>query len=198
MVAEAASGQTGRDERPSPWKRRWAWFGAGAVCALALSGRPFGAPYGEVLLAAVFLCFIARIALGPAVRPLAFALGAVAPLVLFVGLWVGVPWVNECVHRRSFDSVAWKNPDFSDHSRTTVRLCMVDDLVDRGALDGKDRAQVADLLGPDDRERRPGLFDDWDLLYWLGPTPVFPVDDEWLVVRFGPDGRVKEYRVVND
>lgn len=43
-------------------------------------------------------------------------------------------------------------------------------------------------------------FQEWDLVYYLGPGRFGNAigDSEWLVVRFGPDGKVSEYRVVHD
>jgi hypothetical protein len=73
---------------------------------------------------------------------------------------------------------------------------MADRLVARGTLHGKTRAEVVEMLGePPPTE----YFHEWDLVYWLGPErSFFPVDSEWLVIRFSPDGRVAEYRIARD
>lgn len=73
---------------------------------------------------------------------------------------------------------------------------MVDDLLRRDLLLRRSRAEVVDLLG----EPRPtGYTWDFDLVYWLGPEGgLAGVDSEWLGLSFGPDGRVREARVVTD
>jgi hypothetical protein len=73
---------------------------------------------------------------------------------------------------------------------------MVDDLVTRKRLDGYTRQQVEALLGPGDKTES---WKQWHLAYRLGPDRQgLHLDFEWLVVRFGVDGRVSEYRVVGD
>jgi hypothetical protein len=56
---------------------------------------------------------------------------------------------------------------------------------------------VVALLGRADDTRN---FSDWDFVYLLGPERglLFSIDSEWLVIRFGPDGRVSEYEVARD
>ena len=74
---------------------------------------------------------------------------------------------------------------------------MVDSLVRSGKLNGLTRPQVLTLLGPDcDCDY---FEDDWNLVYWLGPERgLMSIDSEWLVIRFGRDGRVAEYRLARD
>ena len=42
-------------------------------------------------------------------------------------------------------------------------------------------------------------FREYDFVYWLGPERgLFGIDSEWLVLKYGADGRVTEYRIVTD
>jgi len=93
----------------------------------------------------------------------------------------------------AFDSASWRD-ERSLHDGTRER--MADRLVGRHTLQGKTRSEVVSLLG----EPPPtGYFSDWDLVYFLGPERGFwSIDSEWLVVRFGQDGRVAEFRIVRD
>jgi outer membrane protein assembly factor BamE (lipoprotein component of BamABCDE complex) len=92
-----------------------------------------------------------------------------------------------------FDATLWRD---EVSLRNGVREEMADRLVGRHTLQGKTRAEVISLLGdppPTD------YFSDWDLVYLLGPERGFmSIDSEWLVVRFGQDGRVTECRIVRD
>jgi hypothetical protein len=92
-----------------------------------------------------------------------------------------------------FDPAAWQDPARVEQG---VRLGMADRLVVRGTLRGKTRAEVIELL---EEPTETGKFSDWDLVYWLGPERGFiSIDSEWLVLRFGPEGRVTECRMVRD
>lgn len=114
-------------------------------------------------------------------------------------------WIREHASRVPFDSEAWKSyRQQYGVSRTNywayalpVRLRMIDDLMEKHDLSGKARAEVEVLLGP--KEQTP-YFNDWDLVYWLGPGRYSNAigDSEWLVLRFDAQGKVREYRVVHD
>jgi hypothetical protein len=94
-----------------------------------------------------------------------------------------------------FTSEGWRQGG-GENTATPVRLRMIEWLMRSGQLDGLTRPEVATLLGPANETR---YFSDWDLVYWLGPERgMFRIDSEWLVIRFGPNGRVSEYRVVRD
>jgi hypothetical protein len=98
--------------------------------------------------------------------------------------------------RLPFESAAWRadSRDPEAGSRPT-RQRMASDLLARRQLDGLPRKQVEAMLGPDDA---PGRWPKWHLKYQLGPAPGSWLDRQWLVIRFGPDGRVAEYRLVVD
>ena len=94
---------------------------------------------------------------------------------------------------RAFDPVAWRD---DSQVQEGVRLSMADWLIARGALLGKTRAEVVELLG----EPPPtNYFSDWDMVYWLGPERGFlSIDSEWLVLRLAQDGRVMDNQIVRD
>ncbi len=113
-----------------------------------------------------------------------FALGAVA-------LFAGGSWF---VLRpgRHFDPSLWGN------SRTpaSVRLRMADDLVDNKKLIGLTRQEVVARLGEPPKTE---YFKEFDLVYYLGPERGFiSIDSEWLVLKLGPDGRVKRATIARD
>jgi len=94
-----------------------------------------------------------------------------------------------------FTSEGWRQGG-GENTFTPVRLQMIEWLVRSHRLDGLTRAEVLAQLGP---TRATPYFPDWDLVYWLGPERgFFSIDSEWLVIRFGRDGRVAEYRVERD
>jgi hypothetical protein len=111
--------------------------------------------------------------------------------------FVFIPSAEDYAHRRKFDATLWQAPPKEDDPEWPVRLCMVDDLVSSKSLDRLTRREVEALLGRDDETDK---WKDWDLVYWLGPERrgMFRIDSEWLVIRFGSEGRVAVYRVVGD
>ncbi len=94
---------------------------------------------------------------------------------------------------RAFDAITWRSVQRSDDA---TRLQMVESLIRSGKLNGLTHEQVVRLLGPDcDCD----YFDDWDLVYWLGPERgLIRIDSEWLVIRFGQDSRVSNYELRRD
>lgn len=114
-------------------------------------------------------------------------------LAILAALMIGYGFLTRYLPLRTFDSAVWQEVrgEFSE-----VRVTMIESLVRGRRLDGLSRAQVLDLLGEPDG----GLyFQEWDMVYWLGPQRgLFGIDSEWLVLRIGSDGRVSEYQVVED
>jgi len=138
---------------------------------------------------------IGRIRRGRVFRPLAYVGGAVGISLLSVGALVFQPVADQYTHEEPFESAAWRRNDRSD-AFWPARLAMVDDVLERGILRGASRDSVERLLGPRDKTE---YFRDWDLVYWLGPErDMFGIDSEWLVVRFGADGRVRDARILTD
>lgn len=92
-----------------------------------------------------------------------------------------------------FDAILWSDPE---RIKDGVRLGMADRLLARATLIGLTRPQLAAMLG----EPPPtSYFSDWDVAYRLGMERGFiSIDSEWLVIRFGPDGRVAQARIVTD
>jgi hypothetical protein len=133
----------------------------------------------------------------------------VAVVVLLLGLvlllsFLFGPSLVEYLSRIDFDSDDWKAAASQEgRGPTKERIKMVDDLIASGVLDNKQREEVRAILGPDDGEdgtgHGAGYFSDWDDVYWLGPERGFiGIDSEWLVIKYGNDGRVREYRIATD
>ncbi len=126
-----------------------------------------------------------------------FGLGlVVASPVLFLFGSVAVDAVNERWHRVAFDAAAWRAGLAASGETNPIRLRMVDDLLRRHRLVGLTHGELIALLGtPPDT----AYFREYQVVYWLGPERGFmSIDSEWLAVRFGPDDRVAEARVVRD
>jgi hypothetical protein len=125
----------------------------------------------------------------------AIVVGAVVYLAGGVAWMIGAPKTEDYRHRQPFDSRAWKL-DESANREWPTRLRMADDIVDRRILVDKTKTEVLELLGP---ATPTDKWRSWDLVYWLGPERGFiRIDSEWLVVRFGQDGRVRDVRIVRD
>jgi len=109
--------------------------------------------------------------------------------VLAYFLWSLVPPLP----LRSFDAGQWRSVVRSDdYSRQE----MVGSLIWNDRLEGMTREELEALLGPD---CDCAYFDDWDLVYCLGPERSWlSLDSEWLVIRFDETGRFAEYALVTD
>jgi hypothetical protein len=103
-----------------------------------------------------------------------YYLVALAPLPFVASWWSSVEWGDD-----------W-------HRRQRI----ADGLLLRGALVGKSRTEIVDLLG----EPPPTpYFADWSLVYNLGSERSFiGIDSEWLVLRIGSTGVVTEAAIVRD
>jgi len=113
-----------------------------------------------------------------------FVLGAVA----LIG---GLSWYM-LLAGRHFDPARWKN----SATPASVRLRMADDLVENKKMIGLTRQEVVARLGEPPKTE---YFKNFDLVYYLGPERGFMgIDSEWLVVKFGPDGRVERAEIAND
>jgi hypothetical protein len=125
----------------------------------------------------------------------AFVAAGLLYVAVAVGWVVGAPAADDYRHRRRFDATAWKR-DAGHDTKWPTRLTMANDLVESCVLDGKTKAQVLELLGP---ETVTDKWKDWELVYWLGPERgLFRIDSEWLVIQFSSDGRTSDVRIVRD
>ena len=119
---------------------------------------------------------------------------ALSPLLVLEGT-VAYRSLREYLHRRPFDSAAWRDLNQVDGS-DPVRIRMVDDLVKSHRLDHLSRAEVENLLG---HPTKTEYFHDHDLVYWLGPERGFMgIDSEWLVIDLDERSVVRKYAVVRD
>jgi hypothetical protein len=138
---------------------------------------------------------LGRIRQGRVFRPLAYVGGALGVYALAMGELLFRPAVEDFRHRAAFDAAEWQRNDWPD-AEWPARLTMVDDLLERGLLRHAPRDSVERLLGPRDQTE---YFREWDLVYRLGPERgIVRIDSEWLVVRFGAEGRVRDARIVRD
>ena len=113
--------------------------------------------------------------------------------LIFVWLTSGsdiAKWRN----RRTFDAAVWRSDNSSDITKPYTydrswppRLCMVDDLLASGLLNGLTKEQVIELLGPPNSEQT------FEFYYYLGPErAVIRLDNEFLVVKFNVEGKVSD------
>ena len=142
------------------------------------------------------ICFTvilaARLRYGRAFRPFSFAIGTASVYVGIVVLLLVGPTLANATHQVSFDVVRWRQNTKGD-MMWPVRLTMVDDLLKRQLLDRAPRDSVDRLLGPPDASPYSR---GWDRGYYLGPERgMTRMDAEWLVLRFGPDGRVQAVHI---
>ena len=117
-------------------------------------------------------------------------------LAFLIAILVSLGFASGYLPIMRFDAEGWRRGG-GEQTLTPVRLQMIEWLTRSGQLDGLTRREVLALLGPADDTP---YFRDWDLVYRLGPERdlLFRIDSEWLVIRFGRDGRVSDYRVVSD
>ena len=108
---------------------------------------------------------------------------------------IGSNSMARCDGHRKFQRSVWL---YSSATYGTLQLrgCMVDDLRRRHSLRGRTRAEVVALLG---EPRRTGYFDEYDLVYWLGPErSAISIDSEWLAIRLDKAGRVTKHELLTD
>lgn len=111
-----------------------------------------------------------------------------APVAVYA-VWAMVPPLPIT----KFDASRWRSVE---RSGDYIRQDMAGSLIWSGQLEGMSRKEVEEMLGPD---CECGYFADWDLVYWLGPERSWlSLDSEWLVIRFGKDGRYLQHALVTD
>lgn len=127
-------------------------------------------------------------------------MGAVITVgVFFVWLFFGDSIVN-LYHSRPFDEGLWRNWEQVEQDiMWPPRLCMIDDLLSSGKLDGLASNQVVELLGPPHSTNFPFGAVDCDIHYILGPERgLIRIDHEWLFITFGEDGNINRYWLYRD
>lgn len=120
--------------------------------------------------------------------------GLVVAATVCVGIWYFfADSIRERWNRQEFSLTAWLAPH--NHA-STVRIRMVDDLLNNHNFRGMTREQVIAIVGEPDKTES---FRNFDMVYWLGPERGFmSIDSEWLVFRLDDQNRVSEYRIVRD
>lgn len=116
-----------------------------------------------------------------------------SPYILVMGLmgWHELKLWNQ---RRPFDGPTWKSS--LAVANDPLRIRMIDDLMARHRLKGMSRAQIVDLLGT---PPPTNYFNDYALVYWLGPERGFAgIDSEWLAIRFDSTDHASAVDVVTD
>ena len=142
------------------------------------------------------LAIAARLYYGRRIRLFSFAAGVATPYLALVAFLFFGPPIEDHWYRQTFDASRWRTATDDAGSKWPVRLGMADDLVNSGLLRGKTKAEIETLLGP---RTDTDKFQSWDLVYYLGPERDWlSLDSEWLVVKFGPDGKARDIAVVHD
>ena len=108
--------------------------------------------------------------------------------------------IDNLRHRRPFDAERWRNGADAEHDPLwPPRLCMIDDLMSSGILDGLTSNQVVELLGPPNSKSFPFGAVNCDIHYIVGPERGFMrIDHEWLFITFGDNGNVSRYWLYTD
>jgi hypothetical protein len=171
-----------------------------------LGGLFFSVLCGAILsvwlpLVAVAVVLVLRILRGRHIRVGAYFLGTALPTVVLLGVFFFGDSVSDYQHRQSFNAELWRNQGQVEQEDIMwpPRLCMVDDLIASGTLDGLTQEEVVGLLGPPEDKSFPLGAVDCDLHYYLGPERGFiRIDSEWLFITFGEDGRVDRYWLYRD
>ena len=205
----------------SPWKQRFLFFLAGTLFAFICGFIHFKwmdiVPYtafdqqpgwlkglerlvGWLPWIAFAAVLVLRFIKGRRVRVGFYFLGTAAPTVVLIGWMVLGASVENLVHRQKFDAELWRNQEKVEHDTMwPPRLCMVDNLIFSGKLDGLTSNQVVQLLGPPHDKSFPFGATNCDIHYYLGPERGFiRIDSEWLFITFGEDSKVNRYWLYRD
>jgi hypothetical protein len=168
--------------------------------ALKLARNVVG--YLPWVAAAVVL--VLRVGRGPRIAVLSCLAGLATPYLAIMAFLLGSPVIEAWWHEQPFDAVAWRNQDEKIDSISPgmwpARLCMVDDLIESGRLDGLTREAVVSLLGePLPRGSFPAGAMHTDMHYYLGPERgLFRIDSEWLFIDLDAKGVVEHYSIYRD
>ena len=119
----------------------------------------------------------------------------IAILVIILAAAFGTFYLWNNHNQTEFNSQKWKELSSYKNDKLT-RVDMVDDLLEKHQLKGKKKNQVIDLLGT---VTKTDKFQDWDMVYWLGPERGFmSIDSEWLVLKLNKENEVIDVQVVRD
>ncbi|MEW5736588.1 MAG: hypothetical protein AB1921_17220 [Thermodesulfobacteriota bacterium] len=123
-------------------------------------------------------------------------LAAVAVLACMIAFGAHAYRRLDCWLPVPFDAAVWRTGEEAGFSADAPRLRMADWLLGTGVLLGKTRHEIEGMLGP---VTKTDYFDNYDMVYWLGPERgLIRVDSEWLVFRLDAAGRVSRALIVRD
>ena len=205
----------------SPWKQRLLFFFTGLFFALVCGFITLGwmdiVPFtaydhqpiwlkglrrliGWLPWIAFAIILVLRFVKGRKIRVGFYFFGTATPTAVLIGWLVLGSAVADLVHRQKFDAELWRNQENVDRDiMWPPRLCMVDNLMSSGRLDGLTRDEVVQLLGLPHDKSFPFGAKHCDIHYYLGPDRgFFRIDSEWLFVTFGDDGKIDQYWLYRD
>ncbi|MCX7427606.1 MAG: hypothetical protein NTW96_18495 [Planctomycetia bacterium] len=205
----------------SPWKQRGLFFVAGLLVALvcgmivwhwmslvpydAFDQQPtwlkgLGSFVGWLPWIGVAVVLLVRFVKGRSIRVGFYFLGTVTPVAILIGWLCFGPLVEDRIHRQKFNLETWRDQQQGEENAMwPPRLCMVDDLMSSGKLDGLTSSQVVELLGPPHDKSFPFGCTQCDIHYYLGPERgFFRIDSEWLFIALDKDGKVTRYWLYRD
>lgn len=125
----------------------------------------------------------------------------VAAMVLCVAGWAfRESSLTDIFRRQKFVALAWRNQQAEQYDELwPPRLCMVNDLISSGILDGMPLPELIRLLGPPDDQKFPFANDQKHVRYYLGPERgFFRIDSEWLFISLDGEERVQRYWIYRD
>lgn len=134
-------------------------------------------------------------------RSIALLCLVVAPLFVAVFGWACRDTsLSDIFRRKKFVAEAWRNQQAGLYvDPWPPRLCMVDDLISTGILDGMSLPKLLDLLGQPDDQNFPFTNGQHHIRYYLGPERgFFRIDSEWLFISLDDEERVQRYWLYRD
>src|SRR3954467_11311708 len=94
---------------------------------------------------------------------------------------------SRCDGHTTFVRSEWMDTTMS-RGKLAVRGCMIDDLLEGHDLRGMTSAEVIALIG---EPERADVFQEYDMVYWLGPERgLIGTDSEYLVIKLDKSKRV--------
>lgn len=122
-------------------------------------------------------------------RAFIFLIVTISLIVIAVSFY---SWFFHYKSSIKFESKSWKEAEGKSDS---IRINMIDNLIEEYRLVGKSRYEIEELLG---KPAKTDYFTEYEYVYWLGPERGFiSIDSAWLGIKF-KDNIVTETHILKD